>query len=923
MAGTNIYGELIRAQLQNSASDLTGGVTGLIYWNTGTSFPKWYTGAAWKTAVDENSTQTITGKTLTGNIIVSFVSGAATITAPTTTSTLATLGLAETFTGVKTLTSALLAGGSLDITAAGNFSFLASVGANTITIGGATSTVTIAGLLSSTTVDTSFTFQDNADSTKKFQFDAANIPTGTTKTFGVPNANTTFLGTDTVQVITNKDHDGGTASNTNRFTIPKDTLTNLTALTRKQATVVFDTTSNKPYYDDGSLLKAFGSGSGGSGRNYLSDNSDGSTVGTVGSGNVTDTGNRSTGTVAAWQTTNSANISITSSSSTPLREGTSYLTTGSGNAAAGTTFLESPAFNIDTVDLGKAVGISFDVSGGTTATDWDVCVVRYNSSGTFQEKISVAGTASTGTPASALINTGTTTFNGFFVTSNTQTDYYAVRFRRLAGTVNLRLDSLFVGPSTYMSGYAGTDWVSYTGFLSAVTTPPTLGTGGTSLGTWRRVGDSMELHWGFNQTAAGSAGTGVYLLLLPTGYTIDLLKTPDNHSVFDDEIGTGYMSIGGVEYKAVVYVHSSTQLRVDLFTAATATGSWSAAAQSFGANANYRVALNAKVAISQWTSNVQLANRAVEEYAYNTSTTDANDTTSFGYGAAGGQFGSFTTERSKRVRFTTPILPTDKIFLEASSDSGVTWFDGYSWAGNTTAYETQNTATYGWYLDKVNATDVFVGFAHYTIPTGATFGAAGGAWSTLTASNFRWRVRKVSGGAAVGYPIQSSNIVGRLDAALPGSGFVGQTLSKVIAQGSAITGSGSATYNDITSLTLPVGTFMVWGSASVSRNGGTYTLLTFQPAITTTSGNSATGYANGINAPDFEIGNSALTFNTISLAIAPLIMKNDGTTISYQTDTGSFTAFAAGQTLYLKGYVDTYTGANAKFHGFITAMRIA
>lgn len=68
MAGTNIYGELIKAQMQNSAADLTTPATGMFYWNTGTSFPKWYTGALWKTAVDTDSAQVVTNKDIDGGV---------------------------------------------------------------------------------------------------------------------------------------------------------------------------------------------------------------------------------------------------------------------------------------------------------------------------------------------------------------------------------------------------------------------------------------------------------------------------------------------------------------------------------------------------------------------------------------------------------------------------------------------------------------------------------------------------------------------------------------------------------------------------------------------------------------------------------------------------------------------------------------
>lgn len=56
------------------------------------------------------------------------------------------------------------------------------------------------------------------------------------------------------QVITNKDIDGGTASNTRRITLPKASTATLSGLTRKEGTIVYDTTVGEPYYDDGASL---------------------------------------------------------------------------------------------------------------------------------------------------------------------------------------------------------------------------------------------------------------------------------------------------------------------------------------------------------------------------------------------------------------------------------------------------------------------------------------------------------------------------------------------------------------------------------------------------------------------------------------------------------------------------------------------
>ncbi len=69
----------------------------------------------------------------------------------------------------------------------------------------------------------------------------------------------TLAGTE---ILTNKDIDGGTASDSNRVTLPKNTNSNLNGLTRKQGTMVYNTTDNKVYVDNGSSLGLVGGGGG-------------------------------------------------------------------------------------------------------------------------------------------------------------------------------------------------------------------------------------------------------------------------------------------------------------------------------------------------------------------------------------------------------------------------------------------------------------------------------------------------------------------------------------------------------------------------------------------------------------------------------------------------------------------------------------
>lgn len=56
------------------------------------------------------------------------------------------------------------------------------------------------------------------------------------------------------QVITNKDIDGGVATNTRRITLPKETTANIAALTRKEGTVFYDTTLQSFYGDNGTSV---------------------------------------------------------------------------------------------------------------------------------------------------------------------------------------------------------------------------------------------------------------------------------------------------------------------------------------------------------------------------------------------------------------------------------------------------------------------------------------------------------------------------------------------------------------------------------------------------------------------------------------------------------------------------------------------
>lgn len=86
----------------------------------------------------------------------------------------------------------------------------------------------------------------------------ANGGTGQNSTATFPTSGTVLTDSNTPVTVTGKDIDGGTASNTLRLTIPKNTKANLDLLTRKEATLVFATDTQSAYLDYNSTLNPLG-----------------------------------------------------------------------------------------------------------------------------------------------------------------------------------------------------------------------------------------------------------------------------------------------------------------------------------------------------------------------------------------------------------------------------------------------------------------------------------------------------------------------------------------------------------------------------------------------------------------------------------------------------------------------------------------
>lgn len=303
-------------------------------------------------------------------------------------------------------------------------------------------------------------------------------------------------------------------------------------------------------------------------------------------------------------------------------------------------------------------------------------------------------------------------------------------------TVNnytLRFDDFSIWASTSnVAAVAISDWVSFTPTITGSSSNPSFGTVAFNTAYWRRVGDSMQIRWEFEQTTSGSAGAGAYLFNLPGSYTIDSSKT----SILPGP-GNLNMAVGSANVQstaAVTSIFGATTLFID-----QANGNfWGSGSNSFTAS-NLQVGLTATIPITGWTSNVILSNSQVE-YASNSGMGDSDNTTSFVNDINGSPIPvvTYSTTRLKRIRFANPIQPTDTIQFQVKS--GNFWITLTSDVHDTTstsylkAYNGDVGYGMGIYI-FVNSTDADIAFAQYQEPPSSSWAGA---------NTSRWRVVKYS-----------------------------------------------------------------------------------------------------------------------------------------------------------------------------------
>jgi hypothetical protein len=567
------------------------------------------------------------------------------------------------------------------------------------------------------------------------------------------NTNVTLPTTGTLatlagsEALTNKDVDGGTASNTNRITVPKDTKANLDSLTRKEGTIVYASDLDTLFADDGSALQPIGSGGAGK-KNYITNPS------------------ASTSASTGWT---AANMTVTRDTSTAIPRETTTKTAFKLVSTAGSstaTFL-SDAILLDDADLSKKLGIELAIAVAD-GSNWTIDVLNSATSGGTYTRIPLPTDVSSVTYLPAT----TGTFKSS-VDMDASKPYIKFKIVSVATAKTAYFSDITVTPDgNTVTGAVVGDWVSFTPANTGSWTANT-----TYTGKYRRVGNMMEVQVKAATSGAPSASTAL-LFNLPSGVTIDT-SVLINSTSQDSILGQAYIITGsqGRALPAIVRYNSTTNVKIRYMDD-----------QTYGVNDGGDVTDNSNgifgagdyvtakfsVPIAEWAGSgtVNLAQNE-QEFCFNaTVSSAATNNTNFGYGPVGGEFpnaATVSTFITRRIRLQTPLQAGEFLIIEVDTQGSGRFVQVMSrvldaatnfaieplyYSANLTAYVgiSQPTQVAG------SATDFDIYFGKYA--SSETGGTGKNDWNATGISSARWRVRKTSAGAAVSFGQVSENSSG-------------------------------------------------------------------------------------------------------------------------------------------------------------------
>lgn len=502
--------------------------------------------------------------------------------------------------------------------------------------------------------------------------------TGNTQVITIPDSTIadTFVTQAFSQTLTNKDIDGGTASDTSRITIPKNTLSNLLALTRKQGTILYATDTNKFYRDDGTTLQEVGSGAGD--VNFIT-NSD-AEANTTGWAVYAD----AAGTRPVDGTGGVANVTFTRSTSSPLAGLGSFLFTkdAANRQGQGASF----DFTIDAAYKAKVLTIEMDyiVNSGTfvagsSTTDSDVIVYLYDiTNSVLLEPSSIKLLSNSSTISDK--------FRASFQTSSNTTSYRLILHcaSTSASAYALKLDNVKVSPSKYIFGTPISDSFTYTPIFVG------LGTVSNINVNYRRVGSFAHIYGTF-QTGTPTAVTAT--MTLPAGLTANTGQTINStigRMERDTNTGSNIKDFSVVATSGNI---TTVGFSFPEYSVATSPFSQGTGSAVFTAASFYRFEFN--IPIVGWSSSVQTSDqtdtRIVSLAAFTNANTAGTTTAPFVYQTVNKDTHNGYNNSTGRYTVQVPgdyLIVSSGASTAASTSIGVyvngTLFSNYASSNSTT-----------------------------------------------------------------------------------------------------------------------------------------------------------------------------------------------------------------------------------------------
>lgn len=180
--------------------------------------------------------------------------------------------------------------------------------------------------------------------------------------------------------------------------------------------------------------------------------------------------------------------------------------------------------DLELADLSSIMTISFDYTvlsgtfnfnGGVAGDESDIMIWLYDVTNSVLIAPLVQGLDGSGRFVSSFqVDAVSDSYNLIWHIATTNTSAWSFKF-----------DNVSVSPAAVLVTDSTTDWVDEGAMtIDSTGTNPTKGTVVRDQLFSRRVGDSLELRYDYEQSAGGTAGSGTYLFKLPSGLAIDSTK---------------------------------------------------------------------------------------------------------------------------------------------------------------------------------------------------------------------------------------------------------------------------------------------------------------------------------------------------------------------------------------------------------------